>query len=51
MKKFIIENDFWELFPHAKFGVVVCRGIDNSVKEEGKYLDMLRNAENEALKY
>ena len=51
MKKFIIEDDFWELFPHAKFGVIVCHGIDNSIKEEDKYLDMLRNAENDALKY
>jgi DNA/RNA-binding domain of Phe-tRNA-synthetase-like protein len=51
MKKFIIEDEFWELFPHAKFGVIVCHGIDNSIKEEDKYLDMLRNAENDALKY
>ena len=51
MKKFIIEKDFWVLFPNAKIGVVVCRGIGNAIKEEDKYLDMLRNAEVYALKY
>lgn len=51
MKKFIIEKDFWVLFPNAKIGVVVCRGIGNAIKEEDKYLDMLRNAEVDALKY
>lgn len=24
MKKFIIEDDFWSIFPSAKIGVVVC---------------------------
>ena len=51
MKKFIIEDDFWELFPDAKIGVIVCHGIDNSIKEEDKYLDILRDSENEAIKY
>jgi len=51
MKKFIIENNFWELFPDAKFGVVVCHSIDNSIIEEDKYLNMLRESEKEALKY
>lgn len=51
MKKFIIEDDFWELFPDAKIGVIVSHGIDNSIKEEDKYLDILRDSEKEALKY
>ena len=51
MKKFIIEDDFWELFPDAKFGVVICHNIDNKIKEVDKYLDMLRDSEDEALKY
>lgn len=51
MKKFIIEDDFWSLFPDARLGVVVCRGIDNSIKEKDKYLDMIKDSEKEALKY
>lgn len=51
MKKFIIEDDFWNLFPNAKLGVIVCNGIDNTIKEEEKYLDMISNSEKEALKF
>ena len=51
MKKFIIEDDFWSLFPNARIGVVVCHGIDNTIKDEDKYKDMILNAEKEALKY
>jgi len=51
MKKFIIEDDFWELFPDAKIGVIVSHGIDNSIKEEDKYLSMIRDSEKGALKY
>ena len=51
MKKFIIEDDFWELFPDAKFGVVICHDIDNTIKDENKYVDMLQVSEKEALKY
>lgn len=51
MKKFIIENDFWELFPDAKVGVVVCNGIDNTIKDPDKYQAMITAAEKEAEKY
>ncbi|MFL0250966.1 B3/4 domain-containing protein [Clostridium neuense] len=51
MKKFVIENDFWHLFPNAKIGVVVCHGIDNSIKTEEQYKDMIYSSEKEALKY
>ena len=51
MKKFIVEDDFWNLFPNAKIGIVVCHNIDNTVKEEDKYVDMIRSAEQEALKH
>jgi len=51
MKRFIVEDDFWSLFPNAKIGVVVCHGIDNSIKDEDRYKGMLQNAEKEALKY
>ena len=37
MKKFIIEDDFWELFPNAKIGIITCNGIDNTIKDENQY--------------
>lgn len=51
MKKFIIENDFWDVFPNAKIGVIVCKDIDNSIKDEEKYKDMISVSEKEALKH
>jgi len=51
VKKFIIEDEFWSLFPDARIGVVVCRGIDNSAKEREKYDKMLRSAEKEAHRF
>ena len=37
MKKFIIENEFWEIFPNSKVGVVVCNAIDNHIKDNDEY--------------
>lgn len=51
MKKFIIEESFWSIFPNAKLGVVVCNGIDNSVKNNEQYTNMISEAEQEALNY
>jgi DNA/RNA-binding domain of Phe-tRNA-synthetase-like protein len=51
MKKFVIEDDFWSLFPSARIGVVVCHGIDNTMKDESPYKEMISNSEKEALKY
>jgi len=51
MKKFVIEDDFWNLFPNARIGIVTCHGIDNSIKDKDKYEDMIYNSEKEALKY
>ncbi len=51
MKNFVIEDDFWSVFPNAKIGVVICHGIDNSIKVEEQYSEMLLNAEKEALNY
>ncbi len=51
MKKFIIEEKFRSLFPNAKIGVIVCHGIDNTIKDEGKYMDMISTSEKEALKH
>ncbi|MGE5633582.1 MAG: B3/4 domain-containing protein [Caulobacteraceae bacterium] len=48
MRKFIIEDSFWELFPDAAIGVVVAKGINN---EPGStdFGDMLKAASNKAL--
>jgi DNA/RNA-binding domain of Phe-tRNA-synthetase-like protein len=51
MKKFVIEDSFWSLFPNAKIGIVVCQGIDNSIKDKEQYAEMLLEAEKEALKH
>ena len=51
MKKIIIENDFWDIFPEAKIGVVVCRGINNFIQDDKKYENMILDAEKEAMNY
>ncbi|MBU3126264.1 B3/B4 domain-containing protein [Clostridium tagluense] len=51
MKKFVVEDDFWTLFPSARIGVVVCYGIDNTIKDKEKYKEMISNSEKEALKH
>jgi DNA/RNA-binding domain of Phe-tRNA-synthetase-like protein len=51
MKKFVIEDDFWYLYPKVKIGVIVCYGIDNSIKHKDKYIDMIYNSEKEALNH
>jgi DNA/RNA-binding domain of Phe-tRNA-synthetase-like protein len=51
VKKFVIEDDFWSLFKGAKIGVVICKGIDNSIKDEEKYKEALLEAEKQALNY
>lgn len=48
MKRFVIENKFWELFPEAKIGIVLCKGINNSIKDLDKYEALIREAEAEA---
>lgn len=51
MKKFIIEENFWSMFPKSKIGIVICNGINNSIEDKDKYKEMIENAEKEALKY
>lgn len=48
MPRFIIEDDFWSLFPHAKIGTVICQGIDNSIRDVEIYEKLLQKAEKEA---
>ena len=51
MKKFIIEDAFWEVFPNAKIGIILCNNIDNTIKDENKYALLLEDAEKEADKF
>jgi len=51
MKKFVVEDEFWNLFPSAKIGVIVCHGIDNSIKDKEEYKEMILQGEEEALKH
>lgn len=51
MKHFIIEDEFWSLFPNARIGVVICHGLDNSERDTEKYEEMLSKAEKEAIKF
>ncbi len=51
MKKFIIEDDFWNTFPNARIGIIACYNIDNRVKDSNNYADMIHSSEKEALKY
>jgi len=49
--KFIVEDEFWSVFPNARIGAVVCRGIDNTAKDTGKYEEMLRRSEQDAHRF
>lgn len=51
MKKFIVEEEFWSLFPDARIGTVVCHGVNNKVGDTGRYEEMLRQAEKDALRF
>lgn len=48
MKSFIIENEFWELFPQAQIGIVLCKNIDNQIKDGKQYEEMLTKAQEAA---
>ncbi|MFF0828018.1 B3/4 domain-containing protein [Brevibacillus sp. NPDC003359] len=50
MPRFIIEDDFWSLFPQAKIGILICQGIDNSIRDVEIYEKLLQEAEKEAHK-
>ena len=51
MKKFVIEDSFWSLFPNAKIGIVICHGIVNSIRDKEQYAEMILEAEKEALRH
>lgn len=55
MAKFIIKEDFWNLFPQAEIGVILAYGIDNRLDGKESQLaeieDLLATANIEAKKY
>jgi len=51
LQKFIVEKSFWDVFPDAKIGVVIAKGIDNRTKEKKQYESILKDAENVAINY
>ncbi len=51
MKKFIVENDFFEVFPEAKLGVIIAKGIDNTIKDPEKFKIKLEASQKLALSH
>lgn len=51
MKKFVMEKPFLEIFPESKIGILVCRGIDNTIKDESRFADYLAEAQKLAAKH
>jgi DNA/RNA-binding domain of Phe-tRNA-synthetase-like protein len=51
MRKFIVDESFWEIFPNAKIGISVFHGINNEERNSDKYVHMLEIAQKEAKKY
>ena len=51
MKRFIIGEDFFDLFPDAKIGIITFYDIDNTIKDEYKYKELLRDSEKTALNH
>lgn len=49
MKRFIVEDSFWDIFNEARIGVIVCKGIDNNV--DADLNPMLERAQTEAMKH
>ena len=41
MKKFIIEEAFWDVFPNAKIGIILVKGINNRIDNSEIYEQML----------
>lgn len=51
MKKFIVEDDFFEVFPEAKLGVIIAKGIDNTIKDPEKFKIKLETSQKLALSH
>lgn len=44
MSKFIIEKPVWDLFPELSIGIIVAKGVDNSIAKEEELKDELAAA-------
>ena len=51
MTKFIADSSFFELFPDAKIGVVIAKGIENNESSSREIKDMLNEANEKAYDY
>lgn len=51
MTKFIADSSFFELFPDAKVGVVIAKGIENNESSSREIKDMLNEANEKAYDY
>lgn len=51
MKKFTIEDSFFEIMPDAKIGVITVIGLDNQIHEENKYQHLLSTSQQAAHQY
>ncbi|AHF57676.1 tRNA synthetase subunit beta [Spiroplasma eriocheiris] len=51
MKKIIIKDDFWAIFPAAKIGVVIAHNIDNYIHDTAQYQALLKAAQQSAQQY
>lgn len=51
MGKFIMEESFWDIFPEARIGIVVARGIDNHRREDPSLGQLLAEANQNALAF
>lgn len=47
--KFVIEDSFWEVFPEARIGIIVGRGLKNTYKNQDFFESLLRTSEKTAV--
>jgi len=51
MRKFIVEDSFWELFPQAKIGIVIAENLSNVYDHKQAYSEMLIDAQKQVVKH
>jgi len=49
MKKFVIEDEFFEIFPDAQIAIVILKDINNQIVDKDKYKSLLEKTSKEAL--
>lgn len=43
--KFTVEQSFWEVFPDAKIGLILCSHLDNTLQNKAYYEALLKDAQ------